>query len=109
MILRINPRCDSSTKRSWILSTFFIKNINIQDPRQPYLMLNSPILIEIVVETIFVIRHGADHADDESTSTDGVHSSSRSEIGMFPEKTCIFFVDADGVFDMDCISVVTNI
>lgn len=35
--------------------------------------------------------------------------ASWTEIGVFPEEACVFFVDADGVFDVDCVPVVAYV
>jgi len=59
MILRIDPRSDLSPKRRRVLS--LRKKINIQDPRQSNLMLDRPILVEVVIEAVFVVGDGADH------------------------------------------------
>lgn len=107
MILSVDPWSDLSTKRRRIFS--LRENIDVQDPRQPNLMLDSSILIEVVVETVLVIGDGTDHADHQSARTDGMNSTSRSKISMFPEKTCVFFVDTYGILDVDCVPVVPYI
>ena len=75
-----------------------VHGVGVQNPRQLDLELDGAVLVEDPVDGVLVIRGGEDMRDQQlSASCDDY--AVVAEIGVFEEDACIFFVDADGVFD----------
>jgi len=84
-------------------------NIDIQDPRQANLKLDTAILVEMVIPDVLVICERADHADDEATATDSLSAASRAIVSVFPEDTRVFLVDADNVLDRKGTAILRHV
>jgi hypothetical protein len=107
MILRIDPRSDLRPERCRTLS--LSQEVGVQNSRKTNFVFDTAILVEVIIEAVFVVCNSADHADDEATGADGMDTSSWTEIGVLPEETCVFFVNADGVLDVHRRTVMTDI
>ena len=62
-----------------------------------------------VSRLLSVVGDRADHAHYQTPGADGIRSSAFAVVGVFPEESCIFFVNADDVLDHDSRTVMTSV
>lgn len=124
MVLSVNLRCDSGPIRV----RFIIPcDIGLQDASQFNIAVNGTVLVKVVTPNVFygishlamnrrwggweitVVSQRAHHADYETPGASGLGASTGSIVAVLPEKSGVFFMNADHVLNYNRLSTITDI
>jgi hypothetical protein len=99
--------------------------INVKYARELHFELNGTVLVKVIVETVLckgysilsclyheatrtVVGHGANHADDEPTTTHGVCAPSFTVVGVLPKQSGVLFVNANRAVHINSMTILSD-